>query len=96
MDVINYKICANSTDSNFIKSVNNVQQKWIEYRDAQIDMLFPNGTEYGSILPVCIYMYATELTYSRIEMVRLWLDGFEEVEGDMCAGSLPIKIKTTK
>jgi hypothetical protein len=44
---------------------------------------------YGSVHPMCVAMYLTQLTEERIKILRIWLDGIEE--GDVCCGSVKSK-----
>jgi uncharacterized protein YecT (DUF1311 family) len=82
-------------DPVFIKRFRAAQQAWLKFRDAQFEARFPHilnsrgQYNYGSVFPMCDNNYKAELTHSRIEELRLWLDGVEE--GDVCAGSLPTK-----
>lgn len=82
-------------DTAFIKKFREAQRAWLKFRDAQFEAMFPQILDsrgqynYGSIFPMCAGLYKAKLTQSRVEELRLWLDGIDE--GDVCSGSLPIK-----
>jgi hypothetical protein len=44
---------------------------------------------YGSVQPMCWYMYITDLTDDRTKKLKAWLTRIEE--GDVCAGSVKTK-----
>jgi uncharacterized protein YecT (DUF1311 family) len=79
----------------FLGKFREAQRAWLKFRDAQFEARFPYAgtsrerSEYGSVFPMCAGLYKAELTRSRVEELRQWLDGVEE--GDACSGSLPIK-----
>jgi len=77
-----------STDTVFIKNLKASQRIWITFRDAELDMKYPNDPEknYGSVLPMCRAYYLMELTEQRTKKLRVWLNGV--LEGDVCAGSV--------
>lgn len=76
-------------DSLFIKNLKTTQKIWIQFRDAEMKMKFPDTGEYGSVLPMCWSMYKEQLTRDRIKTLKEWIDGTEE--GDVCKGSTKIK-----
>ena len=80
-----------SSDTGFIKNLRAAQRLWIQFRDAEVKAKYPNGTldYYGSVYPMCVSIYKTQLTKERIKTLRLWLTGIEE--GDVCSGSVKIK-----
>jgi uncharacterized protein YecT (DUF1311 family) len=76
-------------DPVFIQKLKIAQRAWIQFRDAQINMLYPHSNEtnyYGSIFPLCYQTELTRLTNERIKTLQRWLDG--QGEGDGCAGSI--------
>jgi uncharacterized protein YecT (DUF1311 family) len=79
------------TDTAFIMNLNKAQKLWIQFRDAEMKMKFPEREPgyYGSIQPLCWSIYLTELTKSRTQTLRIWIDGVEE--GDSCGGSVRTK-----
>jgi uncharacterized protein YecT (DUF1311 family) len=78
------------TDTVFKKNFRAAQKVWLKLRDAEMQVKFPdtNNRRYGSVLPMCWWLYLAELTQSRIEYLKAWIDGTEE--GDNCAGSIKI------
>jgi len=75
-----------SADTAFIKNLKTAQQLWIKFRDAELKMKFPDSYSYGSVQPMCVSLYLTDLTNKRIKTLRTWIDGIEE--GDVCSGSV--------
>ncbi|HET8809509.1 MAG TPA: lysozyme inhibitor LprI family protein [Flavobacteriaceae bacterium] len=78
------------TDSIFIENLKKSQRIWIEFRDAELKMKFPNYKDkiYGSIHPTCRAFYLMELTEKRIKTLSKWLAG--TIEGEVCNGSIKI------
>lgn len=78
-------------DPVFIKNLKIVQNIWIKFRDAEVNVKYPPREPgyYGSIQPTCWNMYMTELTQKRTKELKIWLAGIEE--GDVCSGSVKIK-----
>ena len=76
------------TDKLFVTNLKKSQRIWISFRDAEMDMKYPNypNQNYGSIHPTCRAVYLTELTESRIKTLTVWLNGIKE--GDACSGSV--------
>lgn len=74
--------------SSFIKNLEESQDLWIKFRDAELKMKFPEGGEYGSVYAMCVNDYLTELTRERITKLQEWLKG--TYEGDVCSGSVKI------
>jgi uncharacterized protein YecT (DUF1311 family) len=77
-----------STDLVFIKNLKITQNIWIKFRDAEVNMKYPQREPgyYGSIFPTCWNMYMTELTQKRTKELKIWLTGIPE--GDTCSGSV--------
>lgn len=80
-----------SSDIVFIKNLKTAQRLWIQFRDAEMKMKFPDRSEgyYGSVQPMCWYSYMTALTKDRTKTLNIWLTGIEE--GDICSGSVNTK-----
>ncbi|WP_159023834.1 lysozyme inhibitor LprI family protein [Formosa sp. L2A11] len=78
------------TDTLFIENLKKSQRLWIQFRDAEMEMKYPNYPEkmYGSIQPTCRALYLKALTDKRIETLNVWVTGIEE--GDTCNGSVKI------
>ena len=79
------------SDVEFIKNLKASQKIWIQFRDAEIKMKFPNREEgyYGSIHPLCWNNYLEYLTRERIKTLKIWINGIEE--GDLCSGTVKTK-----
>jgi uncharacterized protein YecT (DUF1311 family) len=77
-----------SRDSNFIAQLKASQRIWIQFRDAEMKMKFPekDQSNYGSVFPMCLYIYMEELTVERTKKLKLWLTGAKE--GEVCSGSI--------
>ncbi len=78
-----------ATDTVFIKNLKEAQRIWIQFRDAEVKMKFPDQKFSGSARPMCIAMYLEELTKTRVKTLKVWQDGIEE--GDICNGSIKNK-----
>ncbi len=75
----------------FLQSLKAAQQRWVQFRDAEMKARFPatnSLVEYGSFFPVCYSNGMEELTKARTKQLRLWLTGIPE--GDMCNGSVKV------
>lgn len=78
-----------ASDTLFIKKLKIAQRLWIKFRDAEVDMKFPESEKrlyYGSMYPLCVNSYLESLTKERIEKLREWLEPVPEGEG--CRGSV--------
>ena len=80
-----------NSDQEFIKNLKVAQRIWLQLRDADVKMKYPNRPDgfYGSVQPMCEASYRTELTQQRTRTLTVWLTGIEE--GDVCAGSVKTK-----
>jgi uncharacterized protein YecT (DUF1311 family) len=76
-------------DTVFINNLKNAQRLWVQFRDAEVAMKYPDTKNYRSAAPMCINLYLTALTKERTEKLNVWLTGIEE--GDVCAGSVKMK-----
>lgn len=78
-------------DTAFIKNLKVSQRLWVQFRDAEMKVKYPDRPEgyYGSVQPMCWSIYLTQLTQERINTLREWLKGTEE--GDACSGSVMLK-----
>jgi len=89
----NYKLILTEyeLDTTFIKNLKIAQRIWIKFRDAEVEMKYPtsNKSEYGSVFPMCRWIYLTNLTEIRIQKLNEWIIGIEEEEEeeDVCKGS---------
>ena len=77
-------------DTAFINNMKNAQRLWVQFRDAEMKMMYPDREPgyYGSIQPLCWYEYKKELTEERIKKLKQWLDGREE---DSCSPTIKSK-----
>lgn len=74
-------------DKVFISKLQKAELAWINYRDADIEAIYPDDdkSNYGSVYPMCVNGIATEMTKQRTKELKLWLKGIQE--GNVCAGS---------
>ena len=79
-------------NSTFLDALRISQRNWITFRDSELKMKYPDREPgwYGSIQPMCVSYYMTELTNERTAKLRTWLTGTEE--GDACAGTVKPKM----
>ena len=79
------------SDTIFLKNLKNSQRIWIQFRDAELKMKFPNYPDhiYGSMHPICRAFYLKDLTEKRIKKLEEWLDADNEFDG--CDGSVRMK-----
>jgi uncharacterized protein YecT (DUF1311 family) len=80
-----------NTDTVFIKNLKKSQSLWAQIRNTEMKLKYPDRSSgyYGSVQPMCWWIYKEELTRQRIKFLKSWLDGVEE--GDVCNGSVKIK-----
>ena len=78
-------------DDVFLANLKEAQRCWIDFRDAQLKMKYPDREPgyYGSIQPVCEMTYLAELTQDRIKTLNVWIEGVEE--GNLCGGTVKVK-----
>jgi len=86
--VYNAIMVAYKGDAEFIKNLRVSQRLWIQFRDAEIKVKYPNREAgyYGSSHSMCVSSYLAKLTQERVHTLQTWLDGMEE--GDVCSGSV--------
>ncbi|MEO6232723.1 MAG: lysozyme inhibitor LprI family protein [Ferruginibacter sp.] len=79
------------SDTLFIKNLKTAQRIWLQFRDAEIKARYPDRPEgyYGSVEPLCVSLYMTELTQERTAKLKIWITGIKE--GDSCAGTVRVK-----
>jgi uncharacterized protein YecT (DUF1311 family) len=80
-----------SKDLNFVQNLKKSQRIWIQFRDSELAMMYPEKetSYYGSVFPLCWYSYMEELTKERIVKLSTWLTGVSE--GEVCSGSIKTK-----
>lgn len=80
------------SDVVFIDRLKKAQRIWITFRDAELEMKFPEEDKqaaYGSMYSLCASSYLKELTEERTQRLKEWLKGAED--GDVCSGSIQVK-----
>lgn len=73
----------------FLAKLKASQRLWIKFRDAELEMLFPEENKtliYGSVYKECADMFLTEITVQRINTLKKWLGEVDEF--DVCRGSV--------
>ena len=60
-------------DSVFIKNLKASQKLWVQFRDAEMKMKYPDREPgyYGSVQPMCWSIYLTQLTEDRIKTLKM-------------------------
>ena len=73
-------------DTVFIVNLKKAQTIWIEFRDAELNMKYPEREQgwYGTVQPFCVNTYLEKLTRERTNRLKEWLA--EEDEADLCGG----------
>lgn len=86
--VYNQILIEYENDTNFIEKLEVSQQLWIKFRDAELEMKFPESDKryYGSMYPMCASGYLEQLTKERTKKLLEWLMPMPEGEG--CIGSI--------
>ena len=83
-------ILDHSNEPNFIAKFKKAQQAWESYRDAQIEMLFPEVNkqkEYGSLYPTCRCSWLLQMANQRVDFLLQWSSNTNN-EDDPCNGSM--------
>ena len=79
-------------DTLFLAKLETSQKRWLQYREAHIEMKFPvkdKQFEYGSMYPTCYCLEKISITQKRIKDLEMWVNGV--IEGDVCPGSTLIE-----
>ena len=67
------------SDTLFINNLKKSQRIWIQLRDAELAMRYPEiNKDYSGVNPVCVASYLAGLTFDRIQTLRVWLDGIDD------------------
>jgi uncharacterized protein YecT (DUF1311 family) len=76
------------SDTEFIKNLKIAQRIWINFRDAEVKMKYPDREPgyYGTMHPICVFEYMFNLTQDRINTLKQWIE--KTHEGDGCSGSI--------
>jgi uncharacterized protein YecT (DUF1311 family) len=69
-------------DSTATESLENSEQAWLIFRDAQMKALHPHPNQEGSVSPMCRSSEMAQLTLERVKMLQQMLN---TEEGDVCA-----------
>ena len=78
-----------SKDEIFIDNLRKSQIIWIQFRDAEMNMKYPDYPDkYGSIHSLCWNIYLTKLTNERSNTLKNWVDGDGVNNWDSCCGSV--------
>jgi uncharacterized protein YecT (DUF1311 family) len=91
-DVYQAVLKQHADDKTFTDNLKQAQRAWLKWRDAEMAAIYPERKQpgyYGSSFAGCWSEQLATLTRERTRQLRKWLDGVEE--GDVCAGSLPVK-----
>ena len=66
-----------SKNTKFINYLRASERLWIQFRDAEVKMMFPaddTRMAYGSMYPLLYYGLLEELTKSRLKELKLWVN----------------------
>ncbi len=78
-----------SKNYKFIKNLRTAQRLWVEFKIAEVAVKFPETEDpylsYGSVFPLCYYNFMRDITASRTETLRQWI---EVQKPDACMGSI--------
>ncbi|HBI20984.1 MAG TPA: DUF1311 domain-containing protein [Legionella sp.] len=87
-----YKMVLNTykNDPLFISKFIISQRKWLVFRDAYLESIYPNTQKnfYGSVNPMCRCTALTDVTLVRLKQIKMWINGIEE--GNVCRGSIKV------
>jgi uncharacterized protein YecT (DUF1311 family) len=88
-EVYNQILIDYKENTEFITKLRFAQLQWIKFRDAEIEMKFPEPDKqasYGTMYPMCRLDYLTLLTKERTKKLKEWLRPRPDGEG--CGGSI--------
>ena len=73
-----------SKDPVLVNAVRKAQRAWLAFRDSHVDSVFPElpDRSYGSLAPMCMSILIRQLTLTRIEQLKQFL---EYEEGEVCS-----------
>jgi uncharacterized protein YecT (DUF1311 family) len=71
----------------FLKKFQKAQDEWVSYREAQLEMLYPEAdkTEYGGFYPTCRCNKLVEFTNERLDFLVKFIANTSDVEA--CGGA---------
>jgi len=89
-DVYQAILDAYRQDKTFLDALKKAQRRWIKFRDAEIEALYPGKEKdktfkYGSIYPMCRCEALERLTRRRLKELKRWTEDAQE--SDACVGS---------
>lgn len=70
----------------FLKALKESQRIWLNFRNAEIKLQFPDNDGYGSIYPLCVNSLSEDITRTRIKELKKWLKRMPD--GELCSGSI--------
>jgi uncharacterized protein YecT (DUF1311 family) len=75
----------------FLKKFQKAQDEWASYRDAQLEMIFPetDKAQYGSFYPTCRCNWLVEFTNERMDFLVKFVANTYDVES--CGGAVNSK-----
>lgn len=75
-EVYDQILLAYAEDEIFISNLKKAQNLWIQFRDAELSMKFPDypNNHFGSMLPICRAFFLKELTEDRTKSLSALLD----------------------
>ena len=75
----------------FLVNFKKAQEGWVSYREAQIDMIFPeaNKAQYGTLYPTCRCNWLIEFTNQRLDFLIKFVSNTYDVES--CGGAVNSK-----
>src|SRR6187401_665724 len=64
------------TDTVFMKNLKKSQKLWIQFRDAEMKVKYPDREPgyYGSVQTMCWFLYKEELTRERTKVLKTFLE----------------------
>ena len=66
-----------SKNTKFINSLRISQRLWIQFRDAEVKMMYPSDDPrmaYGSMYPLLYFGLLEELTITRLKELKVWIN----------------------
>jgi uncharacterized protein YecT (DUF1311 family) len=82
-EVYHQVLIAYKENNYFVKQLRVVERKWIEYRDEQLKLAYPEDDEgHLTVRNLCMGMYYESLTRERISSLKELL--LDREEGEVC------------
>lgn len=75
----------------FLTKFKKAQESWVFYRDAQVEMIFPEAdkTQYGAFYPACRCNWLVEMTNERLDFLINFVSNTYDAEP--CGGAVNSK-----